>query len=69
MKCSRREALRKGLRIGGVIGLAGLMGSLVIRARDCRASNPCAVCGEFSRCGLPKARAARDTPKEENCEC
>lgn len=59
---SLREALRTAARWLALLGLSA--GAVVIgrgRVRaGCEGTSPCNGCGELSRCGLPRAVAARN---------
>jgi len=60
----RREALRRGLRWGAMGGLGLLGAGLMSRGSECRVTDPCVGCREFTKCGLAKAQVERELKKE-----
>ncbi len=61
----RREALRTGLRLGGLGGLVALVAGIRLRNGGCTNASPCQGCPAFVDCGLPKAeRLGNETGSE-----
>lgn len=56
---NRREALRTGLRLGGLGGLVVLAAGLRVRNGACPNTSPCAGCPAYVDCSLPKAARQR----------
>lgn len=61
----RRDALRTGLRLGGLGGLVVLAAGIRMRNGSCDTGSPCEGCPAFVGCGLPKAKQVRQTAGTE----
>lgn len=61
---TRRELLRRSLRLGGFGAIGGVAALLATRSRDCTTAGPCGGCPLFKDCALPKAESAKQAQAE-----